>query len=159
MGMWQTQTNRANRDWWSDHDCGRDTVGAQNAKGASSEHKWDKHRKLYMMHKKWLKAIGREARRENSLCILPLRKRQTCLSRKWVSSSAGCCSTLCHRLRNMWWFLKWNNCWYTTLNYMQIYRYIFYSMQNQMSALSFQNDIFKVSSTATITNSVLLHSM
>jgi hypothetical protein len=43
---------------------------------------WDKHRKLYMMHKKWLKAIGNEARCENSLCILPLRKRQTCLSRK-----------------------------------------------------------------------------
>ena len=47
-------------------------VGAQNAKGASSEHKWDKHRKLYMMHKKWLKATGREARSENLLCILPL---------------------------------------------------------------------------------------
>jgi hypothetical protein len=26
-------------------------VGAQTAKGASSEHKWHKHRKLYMMHK------------------------------------------------------------------------------------------------------------
>ena len=43
---------------------------------------WDKHRKLCMMQKKWLKAIGREARCKNSLCILPLRKRQTCLSRK-----------------------------------------------------------------------------
>jgi len=50
-------------------------VGAQNAKGDSSEHKWDKHRTLYVMYKKWLKATDREARCENLFCILPLRKR------------------------------------------------------------------------------------
>lgn len=41
---------------------------------------------------------------------------------------------------------------------MQIYRYIFDSMQNQMSAPSFENDIFKVSSTVTTTTPVFLHS-
>jgi len=41
---------------------------------------------------------------------------------------------------------------------MQIYRYIFDSMQNQMSPPSFENDIFQVSFRATITTTVLLHS-
>lgn len=40
---------------------------------------------------------------------------------------------------------------------MKTYRHIFDSMQSQMSASSFENDIFKVSSIATITTYMLLH--